>query len=107
MGPGLRQRREEFARRAAECPAAPATPRAEFFFTGDPVEGSQGIEIEFVTSQIRGEAGIGASQAGSAGGVSGGGTSAGAVVEVAAVEAATVSGVAARERRFHGCMRTT
>jgi len=49
MGPGLRARREEFARKAEESPATPAPPRAVLFFTGPAVEGSSGIEVEFMT----------------------------------------------------------
>lgn len=52
MGPGLRSRREEFSRQAKELPPSPATPRAVLFFTGDPVEGSQGIEVDFMTKVL-------------------------------------------------------
>ncbi len=52
MGPALKQRREEFARQAAELPSAPPAPRAVLFFTGDRVEGSKGIEVEFMTKVL-------------------------------------------------------
>jgi len=52
MGPGLRQRREEFEKQAKELPAGEPTPRAVLFFTGDPVEGSKGIEVEFMTKVL-------------------------------------------------------
>lgn len=52
MGPGLRSRREEFARQASELPPSLPTPRAVLFFTGDPVDGSQGIEVDFMTKVL-------------------------------------------------------
>lgn len=52
MGPALQQRRDEFERQAKELPAMAPSPRAVLFFTGDPVEGSKGIEIEFMTKVL-------------------------------------------------------
>lgn len=52
MGPGLRARREEFVQKAQELPPSLATPRAVLFFTGDPVSGSQGIEVDFMTKVL-------------------------------------------------------
>lgn len=52
MGPAMRQRRDEFEQKARELPSSPPLPRAVLFFTGDPVEGSTGIEIDFMTKVL-------------------------------------------------------
>lgn len=49
MGPLTRQRREEFARQAAEAPAAAPRGRQVMFFTGEPVLGTQGVDVQFAT----------------------------------------------------------
>ena len=52
MGPALRERREEFRQKGQALPSATAEPRAVLFFTGDPVEGTQGIEVDFMTKVL-------------------------------------------------------
>jgi len=52
MGPALKQRREEFDMQARQLPSAAPAPRAVLFFTGDPIEGSKGIEVEFMTKVL-------------------------------------------------------